>query len=363
MTHRRTQHASPVPGPSSASPTPPGSGRAGAPADDPAGPPVPRRLALRSLAGLGGLAALPSAARAQGTWPSRPVTIVSPYNPGGTNDIPPRLFAEGAARLLGQNVLVRNQPGAAGIVGTQAVMNAAPDGYTLLSTNNGAMIVQAVVKSPAPYEPLKHFTPIVRFVTGAVFLGVSADLGVSTVGELIALMKRRPGELNYSSSGSGSFGNFVGEYFKLLAGVDIVHVPGRGSAAAVIEMKAGRIQLMFDPLVLPQSADGRIRVLATLSRERLANHPEIPTMREAGGPEMAIDGWFGLFGPAGMPADVVARLESAWKTLVAEPETRRKLLDLGLIPDGMGSQAFGEQVARDLKLYADIRTRAKLVVE
>jgi tripartite-type tricarboxylate transporter receptor subunit TctC len=327
-------------------------------------PSDPHRRTLLAGAAALGAAGITGRLRAQPAgWPTRPISIVSPYNPGGTNDIPPRFLAEGAQKLLGQNLLIQNRPGAAGIVGSQAVMNAAPDGYTLLSTNNGAMIVQAVVKSPAPYDPLKQFTPIVRMVTGANFVGVSADLGVSTVGELIALMKRRPGELNYSSAGSGSFGNFLGEYFKLLAGVDMVHVPGRGSASAVIEMKAGRIQVMFDPLVLPQSSDGRIKVLATLARERLETHPQIPTIREAGGPEMVLDGWFGLFGPAGLPAEIVERLETTVRSVYAEPETRRKLLDLGLVPDGMGAQAFRAKIEQDLKVYADIRTRAKLVVE
>ena len=326
--------------------------------------PHPQRRRLAALLGLAGLSPVLPAARAQsGAWPTRPISVVSPYNPGGTNDVPPRLFGEGWQKLFGQNVLVRNQPGAAGIVGAQAVMNAAPDGYTLLSSNNGGMIVQAVVKSPPPYDPLRQFTPIVRLVTGANFIGVNADLPVRTVGELIAYARREPGKLNYSSAGSGSFGNFLGEYFKLLAGVDIVHVPGKGSAAAALDMKAGLIHVMFDPIVLPQSADGRIRVLATLGRERTETRPDIPTVRESGGPEMLLDGWFGLFGPAGMPREIVERIEAATRTVAADPEVRRKLLTLGLVPDILGPQAFREQIERDLKVYADVRTRAKLVVE
>lgn len=323
-----------------------------------------RRALLAALAGACAAPLMPGRARAQATaWPSRAVTVVSPYNPGGTNDVPARLFADGCQRQHGQPALVRNQAGAAGIVGSQAVMAAAPDGYMLLSTNNGAMIVQAIAKTPPPYDPLRQFTPIVRFVSVANFVGVSGDLGVGTVGELIALARRKPGELNYSSAGSGSFGNFLGEYFKLLTGIDMVHVPGRGSASAALEMKAGRIQVMFDPIVLPQSTDGRIRVLATLGRQRQETHPDIPTIVESGGPEMAIEGWFGLFGPAGMPADLVARIEATARSVFEEPQTRQRLLGLGLPLGLLGPQAFRERIDQDLKLYADIRTRAKLVVE
>jgi tripartite-type tricarboxylate transporter receptor subunit TctC len=326
--------------------------------------PSRRRAATATIALAVGLAGLLPDARAQAdAWPSRPVTIVSPYNPGGTNDVPARVFAEGFERLFGQRFIVRNAPGAAGIVGSNQVMHAAPDGYTLLSTNSGAMIVQSVVKTPAPYEPLRDFTPIVKFVDGTSFVGVSGQLPVATVGELIALAKRDPGKLNYSSSGSGSFGNFLGEYFKLLSGTDIVHVPGKGSAAAVMEMKAGRIEVMFDPIVLPQSADGRVKVLAVIARERLESHPQIPTVKESGGPEMVLDAWFGLFGPAGMPPEIVAKLEAAARKVMEDPQVRRRFVELGLVPTLQGSVPFRARIAEEARVYSDIRSRAKLVVE
>jgi tripartite-type tricarboxylate transporter receptor subunit TctC len=291
------------------------------------------------------------------------VTLVSPYNPGGTNDVPARLFGDGFEKLLGQRFLIRNQPGAAAIVGSKAVMSAPPDGYTLLSTNIGGMVVQAAAKTPPPYHPLKDFTPIVQFVQGAIFIGVNADLPVKDVGELIALARKEPGKLTYSSAGSGSFGNLMGEYFKMLTGTDILHVPGKGSASAALEMKAGRINLMFDPIVLPQSTDGRIRVLAVAGRERTQSVPNIPTVREAGGPDMDLQGWFGLFGPAGLPAEVVSKLEQASRTVIADPEIQKKFLALGISPVMLDTASFRARIEADYKLITEIITRAKLTID
>jgi len=323
-----------------------------------------RRRLIGASAATAGLAAWPlGAAAQQGTWPTRPVTLVSPYNPGGTNDVPARLFGDGFEKLLGQRFLIRNQPGAAAIVGSKAVMAAPPDGYTLLSTNIGGMVVQAAAKTPPPYHPLKDFTPIVQFVQGAIFIGVNADLPVKDVGELIALARKEPGKLTYSSAGSGSFGNLMGEYFKMLTGTDILHVPGKGSASAALEMKAGRINLMFDPIVLPQSTDGRIRVLAVAGRERTQSVPNIPTVREAGGPDMDLQGWFGLFGPAGLPAEVVSKLEQASRTVIADPEIQKKFLALGISPVMLDTASFRTRIETDYKLITEIITRAKLTID
>jgi tripartite-type tricarboxylate transporter receptor subunit TctC len=311
------------------------------------------------------LAGLPLAGASQGTgaWPSRPVTIVSPYNPGGTNDVPARILADGYQRMFGQSFIIKNVPGAAGIVGSSQVMAAPADGYTLLSTNNGAMVVQAVVKSPPPYDPVKNFTPVAKAVDAYAFVGVPGDLPVKSVGDLIALARQSPGQLNFSSAGIGSYGHFLGEYFKLLTGTDIVHIPGKGSAGAVLEMKAGRIQLMFDPLVLPQAADGRIKVLAVVARARLPSLPQIPTMKESGGPEIALTGWFGLFGPANLPQEVVARLEAATEKILADPETRKKLQELGLPVALQTGAAFRARVEEDYRLLFDVKTRARMSVE
>jgi tripartite-type tricarboxylate transporter receptor subunit TctC len=304
-----------------------------------------------------------SATAQSNDWPSKPVTVISPYNPGGTNDVPIRIFAEHFQRIFGQPFIVKNVPGAAAILGSVEAMKAPADGYTLLATNNGGMIVQSVVKQPAPYHPLRSFTPIVKFVDAVAFIGVSGDLPVNSVGELITLAKREPGKLNYSSAGSGSMGNFLGEYFKLLAGTEIVHIPGKGSAAAILETKAGRIQVMFDPLVLPQSSDGRIKTLAVVAGKRLESQPQVPTVKEAGGPEMDVKGWFGLMGPANLPREIVAKIEAATRKVAEDPEIRKKLLTAGLLLDLEDSTAFRERIERDVQLFTRIKNEAKLVVE
>ncbi|WP_421954748.1 Bug family tripartite tricarboxylate transporter substrate binding protein [Polaromonas sp.] len=319
------------------------------------------RTAVALMCCMLGLATM-TPAHAQ-SWPSRPVTIISPYAPGGTNDVVARLMADRLQKVFGQPFIVENRAGAAGIVGSTAVMRAAPDGYTLLSANNGSLVVQSVVKTPSPYDPATAFTPLVKVADAPNYVGVSSDLPVHTVGEFVALAKREPGKFNYSSSGSGSFGNFMGEYFKLQTGTDIVHIPGKSSASALTEMMAGRIQLMIDPQVLQQRNGSKIRVLATTQGSRVEAYPDLPTIRESGGPELNIVGWFGLFGPANLPREVVEKIEAAARSILADPEARKTLAVAGLVPSPVYSVQFGAMIRDDVKRYQDIKTRSKMVIE
>lgn len=320
-----------------------------------------RRLFLPVLTGLLAMAALP-AAMAQ-AWPTRQVTIISPYAPGGTNDVVARLLADRFQKAFGQPFVVENRVGAAGIIGTSLVAKAAPDGYTLLSGNNGALIVQSVVKTPSPYDPSTAFTPLVKVADAPNYIGISSEVTANSVGELITLAKREPGKLNYSSAGSGSFGNFMGEYFKLLTGSDIVHIPGKSSGPALTEMMAGRIQMMIDPLVLSQRNSGKVKVLATTQAARVEAYPDIPTIVESGGPEINIVGWFGLVGPAGLPKDVVDKIDAVTRTAMTDPEIKKTLAVAGLVPAFLGSAQFAPLIREDLKRYTDVKVRAKMVVE
>ena len=320
-----------------------------------------QRLILPALTGALALAALPSAL-AQ-AWPTRQVTIISPYAPGGTNDVVARLLADRFQKAFGQPFVVENRVGAAGIIGSTLVAKAAPDGYTLLSGNNGALIVQSVVKSPSPYDPSSAFTPLVKVADAPNYIGISSEVPAQTVGELITLAKREPGKLNYSSAGSGSFGNFMGEYFKLLTGADIVHIPGKSSGPALTEMMAGRIQMMIDPLVLSQRNGGKVKVLATTQATRVEAYPDIPTVVESGGPEINIVGWFGLVGPAGLPKEIVDKIDAATRTAMADPEIKKTLAVAGLVPAFLGSAQFAPLIRDDIKRYTDVKTRAKMVVE
>ncbi|WP_332748745.1 Bug family tripartite tricarboxylate transporter substrate binding protein [Hydrogenophaga sp.] len=323
-----------------------------------------RRQLLRGAATAACAICLLPAAQAQvDKWPTRSVTIVSPYNPGGTNDVVARLVADRLQKALGQPFVVENKPGAAGIVGSGGVMRAAPDGYTLLSGNNGSMVVQSVVKKPSPYDPATAFTPVAKVADAPNYIAISSTVPADTVGEFIAYTKRNPGKLNYSSAGSGSFGNFMGEYFKQQTGTYIVHIPGRGSASALNEMVAGRIELMIDPLVLNQRNGGRIKVLATTHASRVDAYPDIPTIKESGGPELDITGWFGLFGPANLPREVVDKINGVLQGMASDPEARKMLATAGLVPAHLPGAAFSNLIKEDVKRYDAIQQRARIVVE
>ncbi len=311
-------------------------------------------------------AAAPWIVRAQSTgdrWPSRQVTIISPYNPGGTNDTVARLAAERLQKMLGQPFVVENRPGAAGVVGTQAVIRAKPDGYTLLAGNNGVLVIQSAGRVPPPYDPLTQLTPVAKLVDAAQFISISGELPAKTIGEFIALAKSQPGKLNYSTSGIGSFGHFLGEYFKMVAGVDILHVPAKGSAAALTEMMAGRIHMMIDPLPLTQISDPRVRVLATLNTRRFEGYPQIPTMKEVSGPEMDLNGWFGLAAPAGLPQEIVEKIGAVCRTLPSDPEVRKTWMAAGVIPSIVEGNAFRDILRSDLARTAEIRARAKIQLD
>ena len=302
---------------------------------------------------------LPLSVMAQ-TWPARPISLVSPYPPGGTNDVVGRLIAEKVAADLGATIVVQNKPGAAGIVGSRTVAAAAPDGYTLLTANNGSHVVQPVIAKTPPYDALKDFTPIASVVAAYVVIGIPANLPPRTLREFVDYAKSQPGKLSYGSAGNGSSGNFSGEFFKMVTGVDIVHVPGRGSGQALTDMIGGSTHLMLDPVVLQQVGSGRVRALAVSSPRRLPNQPDIPTVAEAGFPELELAGWFGWFGPAGLPRDITDRLAASMQKALNDPAVVQRLLAAGVVPNFKGPAAFEKQIREDTALYADVRKRANI---
>jgi tripartite-type tricarboxylate transporter receptor subunit TctC len=296
------------------------------------------------------------------SWPARPVTVVVPYPPGGTNDVVARLYAERLGRLLGQSFLIDNRGGAAGMVGTGSVAKAAPDGYVLMVGNNGTHVIQPLVSASIQYDPIKDFTPIAQLVEAPQFLGVHAQLPITTVGDLIQAAKREPGKLNYGSAGSGSFGNFAGEMLKLQAGIDVVHIPYRGSGPAVADLAAGRVQFMLDPVVVGQIKSGRVRVIATTSPQRFPGLPDVPTMIESGLPSFVLVGWFGMFGPANLPKEIVSRLFDAISATSKDADLPQKILAAGIVPSVKGPQELASTLKADLQRYEEIKRRAKIKV-
>lgn len=287
------------------------------------------------------------------------IKVVTPYGTGGPMDSIARRLAEQYRKSFGQTVLVENKPGAGGVLGSTAVMRAAPDGCTVLFTNSGAMVVQSVLKSPRPYDPTTSFTPIAKIADAPTYIGVPGSLPVNSLGELIALARSKPGTLSYTSPGVGSFGHFVGEYLKLQTGIDMVHVPGN-SNATINDLIAGRIQVMIDPSVVPQRAGGRVKVLAVTSSSRVATYPDIPTAKESGGPDLPLVGWFGVVGPARMPKELVERFEAASRAMVDDPEARKAIERFGIIPAPESGAALGALIPGNVRLYGDIKTRANI---
>ncbi|MCK9512357.1 MAG: tripartite tricarboxylate transporter substrate binding protein [Pigmentiphaga sp.] len=323
-----------------------------------------RRHFLSTLAASLALATLGTLGEARAdSWPSKPVTVISPYNPGGTNDIVARLLADKLSQKLGQPFVVQNRPGAGGSIGVTATIRAEPDGYTLLLANNGALIVQSVMREPSPYDPAKELTAIAKAADSQMYMGISTTVPATTVPEFLAYAKANPGQLNYSSAGVGSFGSLLAEALNLNANIDIVHVPSNGSAAALTELMAGRVHMMMDPVVLNQREGDRVRVLATTGSSRIPAYPDIPTLEEAGGPALDITGWFGLLGPADLPEGVVEKLEASVAEILQTSEAQNILANAGVVPVFLDSESFQQLIAGDQERYREIKDRANLVIE
>ncbi len=291
-------------------------------------------------------------------WPTRNITLISPYPPGGTNDAVGRLFADRLSARLGQSLVVENRPGAAGVVGSLLVARAAPDGYTLETANNATHVIQPLINSQAKYNGATDFTPIATYAVSYQFIGVRADLGVNTLQEFIELAKKTPGKMNYGSAGTGSFGHFSGGLLASLTGAEFTHIPYRGSAQALTDLLGGRIEFMIDPVVTQQP--GKVRVLATSAPQRLPAFPDVPTTRELGLPDFNVVGWFGLFGPAGLPREIATRLADLVAEIAAEEPVRNQIAAIGLFPGSMKSDELKALIQRDSEKFADIKRRAQI---
>ena len=302
------------------------------------------------------LVAAAIAAPASAEWPDRTITIVSPYPAGGTNDVVARLFADRLRDKLGRPVIVDPRAGVGGVVGSTYVAAAAPDGYTLLSTNSAAQILQPLINSQAKYDPITGFTPIARYGVFYMTLAVRPDLGPKTVRELVDMAKARPGQLNYGTAGVGSIGHFATALLASLTGTEMTHVPYRGSAPALQDMLGGRVDLMIDPAVLPYR--DRLRVLMTSAPIRQASHPDVPTAEEAGLPGFNLSAWYGLTGPPGLPQEIVDKLAKA----VAEVAREQNVIDVaansGVVIDPLSGPAFSAVIRNDVEQYRSVRDAA-----
>jgi tripartite-type tricarboxylate transporter receptor subunit TctC len=311
---------------------------------------LPRRKFLRLAAGA---VAMPALARAD-TYPSRPVHLIIGYLPGGSADMTARLFGQWLSDRLGQQIVVESRAGASTNIATEAVARAAPDGYTLLLASP-ANATNAALYDKLNFDFLRDIDPVAGLIRFPDVVDVNLALPVRTIPELIAYAKANPGALNFGSSGVGSTLHVAGELFKMMAGVNIVHVPYRGGAPAMIDLIGGRVQLMFDnvPTSVEFVRSGKIRPLAVTSAARIALFPDLPTVADYV-PGYEASAWYGIGAPKGTPAEIVEKLNREVNAILADPATNARLAELGasLLP---GSPAdFGKLVADETEKWGKV---------
>jgi tripartite-type tricarboxylate transporter receptor subunit TctC len=319
-------------------------------------------LGRRSLLVLAALALLALPASAQ--QPDGPVTIVVPYTPGTGPDILARLAAPILQARLGQPVLVDNRAGASGNIGSQGVARAAPDGRTLMMQPNTFVMNPSLFRQ-VPYDPINAFTPVALLTRGDLALVVNPDVPAQDARGFADLARARPTALDYASPGNGTPQHLGMALFALTAGVELTHIPYRGSAPAIQDLIGRRVAAMFLPVhtALPLAQAGQIRMLALGGESRAAAAPSLPTLTEAGYPGAQADLWFGLLGPAGMPAPLVARLNAILNAWIADPATAEALRALGMTPTPTTPAAFGELVARDHARWARVIREARITAD
>jgi tripartite-type tricarboxylate transporter receptor subunit TctC len=289
------------------------------------------------------------------SYPDRPIKVIAPFTPGSPNDVVARLIAAPMSVQLGQSVVIDNRPGGGTSIGVKAAMTADPDGYTLLFSNSPTHFIAPLVNKTFTYDPLKDFVPIAMAASGGLILVIAPEVPAKTLQEFIAYAKANPGKLNFGF-GQGTLPQLVGEMFKLTAGVDIANIPYKGGIQAVTDMLGGRVQMNIGTIstLAPLVRQGKLRALAITSATRNAELPDVPTMAESGLPEVASVSTYGLFGPAGLPADVVARLNAAVNESLKSEELRAAIRRIGFEPHFGSPEDFTKLMASEMKVWIPI---------
>lgn len=298
------------------------------------------------------LVALPAASQG---YPTRPVRVIVPFAAGGNTDITARAIGARLSEVFRQQVIVENRPGAATNIGSELVAKAPPDGYTLLmggATNAINMSTQA----KPPYDTVRDFAPVVLCVKGANVLSLHPSVPARNLKELIALARARPGELNFASSGLGSSNQMAGELFKLMAKINIMHIPYKGNTPALTDTLAGNVEMMFSgvPVLIPHIQSGRLRAIAIGSLKRFSAIPEVPTFDESGLKGYEATTWFGLMAPARTPRHIVDRWNTEVGKILASPDLRRRFLNDGLEPMGGTQEEFARFIRVEIEKYARV---------
>jgi tripartite-type tricarboxylate transporter receptor subunit TctC len=304
-----------------------------------------------SLAAAAALAAGPAAAQ---DWPSRPVHIVVPYTPGTGADILSRVLGPKLSERWKTPVVVDNKPGATGNIGAEQVAKSEPDGYTFLVTATSFTTNPAL--KPAPFDPVKDFSPVVLIATGELGLYVNPQVPAKSAKEFVELVKKQPGKLYYSSPGNGGPQHLAMELLKLETGIDIIHVPYKGAAGAISDLVGGHVQAMISALqtVAAHVHSGRLRMLAVMSDERAPAFPDVPTLKEAGVADIEVSTWYAMFAPAGTPEAIVKRANADVNEFLKQDDLRKLLAKQGLNAGGGAPQALGDRVKRELARWTRV---------
>lgn len=305
--------------------------------------------------------ALPTIAGAQ-AWPAKPLKIIVPYSPGGTTDLLARLVGQELSKRLGQPVVVDNKPGANGMIGSDLVAKAPPDGYTLGIASPGSHAANQSLYKDIPYDTVKSFTPVTLAVSAPMLLVAHPSLGVNNVKELLAKAKAKPGSISYASGGSGSSQHLAMEYFKLMAGIEMNHIPYKGSAASYPDLIGGNVMTEIDvlPTAVPPVKAGRLKALATGSAKRLAVLPDVPTIAEAGVPGYEYASWYGFVAPANLPKDILAKLNAEIVRALKLPEIAEKLSGAGVIVVAGTPEEFAAHIKTEMEKAAKVIKAANI---
>ena len=311
-----------------------------------------RRIALLGACTLAAAGLLPAAAMAQpdANWPAKPIKWVVPFPPGGAMDVIARTLGEKAGRTLGQPFVIENRPGAGGNIGADAVAKSPADGYTIMITSIG-MATNKALYPRLSYDPVKDFAPIsLLAIVPNVLVVNTAKTTDKSVADVIAHAKRDPGKLTYASAGNGTSIHLAGEVFASMAGLNLLHVPYKGSGPAVTDMLGGQVDLMFDSITSarPHILSGKLRALGVTSAKRSATLPDVPTIAEAGVPGYEVSPWFAVFAPAGTPAAIVNKINAALIDAMKQPDTVAKFETIGAEPVGTTPQQLATHLDKEL---------------
>src|SRR6478672_9788241 len=297
---------------------------------------------------------LPALAAAQ-DFPNKPIRLIVPFPAGGPNDIIARVIGQRMSELTRQPVLIDNRGGQAGVLGTDAIAKANPDGYTIGIVSASALAISPTMEK-VPYEVAKDFAPVTLVVTVPEMLVVAANVPAKNMTELVALAKAQPGQLNFASAGVGGLPHLAGELFKLTAKIDIVHVPYRGAAPAINDLLGQQVQMTFLdlPVLLPHIKAGTLHPIALGARARVPTSPEVPTTAEVGMPDLLIENWYGMIAPGGTPANIVSLISRAANEAMSDPQVAQKLADQGLTVAGNTPEQFRDYIGAESQKWAKV---------